>query len=179
MRLGIIGFGYMGTHLARKLLGANHECVVLNSSPIAMDALAETEALITFSLEEFIQQLPSPRIVWMTIPEALLDQLLTDIAPYLYVGDILVNGSNSYFTLKKSRTDRGLNRNWPNQPYNSNYGQHAAYREVADFTNKIISMMCFEYSDYDKLQSNHHVLQRLMKHGYQKVHTDYQSVLNQ
>lgn len=38
---------------------------------------------------------------------------------------------------------------------------------------------CREYNDYDESQSDSDVLQRLTKHGYQKVCPDYQSVLNQ
>ncbi|HCS64812.1 MAG TPA: 6-phosphogluconate dehydrogenase (decarboxylating) [Cellvibrio sp.] len=362
MRLGMIGFGNMGTHLTRKLLRGNHECVVLNSSPIAVEELAEENALITFSLEKFVEQLPSPRIIWMTAPEALMDQLLLDLTPHLTAGDILIDGGNSYYmddivrakklgekgihyidccacggqfgllhgyrlliggdhniveklidifttlTQGKSTTAhesvenirstnfaqpgylhcgpngaghfvkmirnaieyglmgayaegmkdlkrvkgrsreetsdvwqgatyhslglrtiakiwnrgsrhldlmvtavlkesegkifsqplrdntvtssssqatknnpayRGLKRNWRVQSHDSNYDRYSASQEVAAFTDKMLSAICREYNDYDESQSDSDVLQRLMKHGYQKVCPDYQSVLNQ
>lgn len=362
MRLGMIGFGNMGTHLTRKLLRGNHECVVLNSSPIAVEALAEENAIITFTLEKFIQQLPTPRIIWITAPEALMDQLLSDLTPHLSVGDILVDGGNSYYmddivrakklrrkgvhyldccacggqlgllhgyrlliggdrnivekltdilnTLSQGKSTAGyesvenfrstnaaqsgylycgpngaghfvkmirnaleyslmsayaeamkdlkqvknrlheessdvqpgagfyslglraiatiwnrgsrhldlmvtallkeseqkifslslcgnrfvsspiqaakqkpaycgLKRNWRVQPHDLHYDQYSASQEVAAFTEKMLSTMCREYNDFDEAQSDSNMLQRLMKHGYQKVCPDYQSVLNQ
>jgi hypothetical protein len=50
---------------------------------------------------------------------------------------------------------------------------------VAAFTDKMLSTICREYNDYDEAQIDSNVLERLMKHGYQKVCPDYQSVLNQ
>ena len=97
MRIGMISFGSMGTQLTRKLLRGGHECIVLNSSPTAIEIMAEDNAAIVFSMEKLIQQLPHPRIIWMTAPELFIDQLILDLTPYLRAEDILVNGSNSYY----------------------------------------------------------------------------------
>lgn len=47
------------------------------------------------------------------------------------------------------------------------------------FTDRMLSMMCFEFNGNEAAQGHNNVLQRLMKHRYQKVCADYQSVLNQ
>jgi 6-phosphogluconate dehydrogenase len=93
----MISFGSMGTQLTRKLLLGGHECFVLNSSPTAIEIMAEDNAAIVFSMEKLIQQLPHPRIIWMTAPELFIDQLILDLTPYLRAEDILVNGGNSYY----------------------------------------------------------------------------------
>jgi 6-phosphogluconate dehydrogenase len=315
-----------------------------------------------FSLEKFIQQLPSPRIIWMTVPEALMEQLLIDLTPHLAAGDVLVDGGNSYYmddmvrakqlaekgvhymdccacggqlglqhgyrlliggdhnvvekltdildTLtqgkdptghesvdgnhstnlaqsgylhcgpngaghfvkmirnaieyglmgayaegmkdqkrikirsreepsdahqgvgfhslglrtiakiwnrgsrhldlmvaallkeseqkifsqplqksaglsssphktKKEHAYRGLKRNWRIPSCESSHDRYRASEDVAAFTDKMLSTICREYNDYDEAQIDSNVLERLMKHGYQKVCPDYQSVLNQ
>lgn len=97
MQLGVIGSGNMGVNLTRKLLRGNHDCVVFNSSPAAVEILLEENAQITFSLEKFIQHLPIPRIIWMMVPGRLMENLIVDLIPYLNAGDILVNGGDSYY----------------------------------------------------------------------------------
>jgi len=94
MRIGMISFGSMGTQIVRKLLRGNHECIVLNSSPAVIEIMKEDNAVIVFSMEKLIQQLPLPRVIWIAVPELFINQIIADVRPYLSAGDILVNCGN-------------------------------------------------------------------------------------
>jgi len=93
----MIGFENMGIHLARKLMQGNHDCVVLNYSPSAIKISGEENTDITFPVEKFIQQLTPPRVIWVTVPEISMDQLILELQPYLIADDIIINSSNSYY----------------------------------------------------------------------------------
>ena len=100
MRIGIYGLGRMGGNMVRRLVRAGVEVVGHNRSAAPVDALRDEGAgfMPAYSLAEFIQQLPAPRIVWLMLPagaatEAALDAVLPLMAP----GDLLVNGANDFY----------------------------------------------------------------------------------
>jgi 6-phosphogluconate dehydrogenase len=97
MQIGMIGLGRMGANMARRLLRAEHECVVFDRSPDAVRALEADGAAGATSLPDFVRRLSSPRAVWMMIPAAAVDHAIADVAPLLHAGDILVDGGNSYY----------------------------------------------------------------------------------
>lgn len=98
MRIGMIGLGRMGMNMVRRLLQNGHEVVAYNRTRDKVEAIAREGALASFSLEEMISQLESPRIVWLMLPagqvtEAQLEQVAERLAP----GDIIVEGGNSFY----------------------------------------------------------------------------------
>jgi len=49
------------------------------------------------SLEELAQQLHPPRSVWMMVPAAIVDSVVSELAPHLEKDDAIVDGGNSYY----------------------------------------------------------------------------------
>jgi len=97
MQLGMIGLGRMGANMVRRLMRNGHECVVFDVFPKAVDELAKEKATGAKSLEDFVQKLTKPRAVWLMVPAAVVDKMITDLLPLLEKGDILIDGGNSYY----------------------------------------------------------------------------------
>ncbi len=97
MQLGMIGLGRMGANMVRRLLKGGHECVVYNRSADAVAALAKENAIGATSLTAFVKKLTKPRAVWLMVPTGAVDNVIADLLPHLELGDILIDGGNSYY----------------------------------------------------------------------------------
>jgi 6-phosphogluconate dehydrogenase len=97
MQLGMIGLGRMGANMVRRLIKANHQCVVFDRSPKAVEDLVKANALGAAALPEFVKMLAKPRAVWLMVPAAVVDGTIADLLPHLESGDVLVDGGNSYY----------------------------------------------------------------------------------
>src|SRR5208283_2594839 len=97
MQLGMIGLGRMGANMVRRLLKADHECVVFDVSPKAVEELVKEKAAGSASLAEFVKKLAKPRAIWLMVPAAVVDKTIADLLPHLEAGDILIDGGNSYY----------------------------------------------------------------------------------
>src|ERR1700731_4871123 len=97
MQLGMIGLGRMGANMVRRLLKGNHQCVVFDRSPNAVNDLVKEKAEGAASLQEFAKKLNKPRAIWLMVPAAVVDQTIADLLPHLEAGDILIDGGNSYY----------------------------------------------------------------------------------
>ncbi len=97
MQIGMIGLGRMGANMVRRLLKGDHQCVVFDRSPEAVEELTQEKAVGASSLADLVQKLEKPRAVWVMIPGAFVDQLIVDLLPHLEPGDILIDGGNSYY----------------------------------------------------------------------------------
>jgi len=106
MQIGMIGLGRMGANMVRRLMQGGHECVVHDVSAEAVSALAREGAVGTKSLDDFISRLVKPRVVWLMVPAAVVDQTLDDLVGRLEAGDIIVDGGNSYYRDDVDRAKR-------------------------------------------------------------------------
>ncbi|MGH7851081.1 MAG: phosphogluconate dehydrogenase (NAD(+)-dependent, decarboxylating) [Thermodesulfobacteriota bacterium] len=97
MQLGMIGLGRMGANMVRRLIKGGHECVVFDRSQKAVEGLVQEKAVGSSSLQEFTKKLAKPRVIWMMVPAAVVDEMISDIVPFLEPGDILIDGGNSYY----------------------------------------------------------------------------------
>jgi 6-phosphogluconate dehydrogenase len=97
MQLGMIGLGRMGANMVRRLMRGGHACVVYNHTPEAVDALAKEGATGAASLIEFVERLPSPRIVCLMIPAANVGGAIDELVPLLDAGDTIIDGGNSHY----------------------------------------------------------------------------------
>ena len=97
MELGMIGLGRMGNNMVRRLLRAGHQCVVYDLHPEAVQALVKEGAVGTASLEDFAHKLKKPRAVWMMVPAATVDHVLTALVPFLEPDDAVIDGGNSFY----------------------------------------------------------------------------------
>jgi 6-phosphogluconate dehydrogenase len=96
MRIGMIGAGRMGGDMVRRLLRRGHECVVHDRDEKAVFALAGEGAVPAASAAELAAHLSPPRVVWLMVPAAVVDNVVGEVSPLLSPGDILVDGGNSH-----------------------------------------------------------------------------------
>ena len=97
MQIGMIGLGRMGGSMVRRLLRGGHACVVFDARQAAMAPLEQLGAVSTTSLEQFVQRLDTPRVVWLMIPAAGVDATMRGLSPLLGADDIVVDGGNSHY----------------------------------------------------------------------------------
>jgi len=97
MQLGMIGLGRMGANMVLRLLKGGHQCVVFDRSPRVVNELVEKKATGSSSLPDFVSKLAKPRAIWLMVPAAAVDQMISDLDPHLNPGDILIDGGNSYY----------------------------------------------------------------------------------
>ena len=98
MQLGMVGLGRMGSNMVRRLTKSGHQCVVFDMSPQVVADLAKEDNITgSSSLPDLIGKLARPRAIWLMIPAGVVEQTITQIAPHLESGDILIDGGNSYY----------------------------------------------------------------------------------
>ncbi|HUN75415.1 MAG TPA: decarboxylating 6-phosphogluconate dehydrogenase [Steroidobacteraceae bacterium] len=97
MQLGMIGLGRMGANMVRRLIRKDHECVVFDAAPAAVQALAREKATGAESFADLVRRLRKPRAVWLMVPAAVVDETIAKLEPYLESGDALIDGGNSYY----------------------------------------------------------------------------------
>jgi 6-phosphogluconate dehydrogenase len=97
MQLGMIGLGRMGANMVRRLLRGEHQCVVFDMSPKAINDLVREKATGSSSLQDLVAKVKKPRALWLMVPAAGVDQTITELLPFLEPGDTLIDGGNSYY----------------------------------------------------------------------------------
>lgn len=98
MDLALVGLGRMGGGIARRLLRAGARVVVTNRSSEPVNQLAREGAAPAPRRSDVISLLAPPRIVWLMLPSgAATEDAVLEFRELLSPGDILVDGSNSYY----------------------------------------------------------------------------------
>jgi len=97
MQLGMIGLGRMGANMVRRLLKGGHRCVVFNRTPKAVNELVQEKATGSTSLQDLVTKLDRPRLIWLMVPAAAVDETIAGLLPYVEPDDILIDGGNSYY----------------------------------------------------------------------------------
>ncbi len=97
MQLGMIGLGRMGANLVLRLMRDGHTCVAYDVSKDAVDASAAAGASGAYSVEEFVAKLEQPRVAWIMVPAAFVDETIEKLVEHLEPGDIIIDGGNSYY----------------------------------------------------------------------------------
>lgn len=90
MELGLIGLGKMGGNMAQRIRDAGHTVVGYDQSDKAPRDVA--------SLEELVQKLTAPRVVWVMVPAGKpTDDTVRALGELLSDGDTIVDGGNSKY----------------------------------------------------------------------------------
>ena len=97
MQMGMVGLGRMGANMVRRLLRGGHECVVFDVSAAAVKQVAKEGAIGASSLDDFAAKLKPPRVAWMMVPAAVVEQTVADLSSRFQRDDIIVDGGNSYY----------------------------------------------------------------------------------
>src|SRR5437868_2139331 len=100
MQLGMVGLGRMGANMTKRLEAAGHDVKTFDPN---VDSTAA-------SLEELAQQLDPPRSVWMMIPAAIVDTVVSELTPHLENGDTIIDGGHSYYVDDLRRSAEGAER---------------------------------------------------------------------
>jgi len=96
-QVGFIGLGRMGANMVKRLAGAGIRCVTFDASPAAVQASVAPGVTGTATLPQFVSALEAPRVIWLMLPAAVVDQELTNLKPLLTPGDVVIDGGNSYY----------------------------------------------------------------------------------
>jgi len=97
MQIGMIGLGRMGANMVQRLVRGSHDCVVYDVNLDAVKKLSYPGVTGVVSLDDLVARLARPRKIWLMIPAALVDQLLTQLVPLLENGDIIIDGGNTHY----------------------------------------------------------------------------------
>lgn len=97
MQIGMIGLGRMGANLVRRLLKDEHDCVVYDRNADAVATVVHEGATGVNSVDEFCAKLVKPRVIWLMVPAAVVDETIAGIIPLLDPDDIVIDGGNSYY----------------------------------------------------------------------------------
>lgn len=96
--IGFIGLGKMGSLMVENLLDHKYKVIAYNRSKEPLNAIAKKGATPTFSIEELVSKLKSPRIIMIMITAGKpVDDILNSLKPYLKKGDIIIDGGNSHY----------------------------------------------------------------------------------
>ncbi len=108
MKLAMIGLGKMGANMVRRLVGDGHEVIAYSkSSKTAIELSKELENVTAVSsLDELINALAPPRVIWLMVPHQYVDQSIESLLEAgMQKNDLLVDGGNSNFNLSKQRAE--------------------------------------------------------------------------
>ena len=97
MQIGMIGLGRMGSAMVRRLVAGGHACVVHDVHASAIAEALQPGVVGAATLADLVAQLARPRVVWLMVPAAGIDEELSRLTPLLETDDILVDGGNSYY----------------------------------------------------------------------------------
>ena len=71
--------------------------MVYDRSPQAMEDLTKEKAMGASTLQDLVKKLEKPRMLWLMVPAAVVDQTIDDLVPSLESGDIVIDGGNSFY----------------------------------------------------------------------------------
>jgi 6-phosphogluconate dehydrogenase len=90
MHIGLVGLGKMGGNMRTRMRKAGLTVVGFDRDPDLSDA---------GSLAEMVEQLPSPKVVWVMVPAGEpTQQTIAELGDLLGAGDVVVDGGNSRWT---------------------------------------------------------------------------------
>jgi 6-phosphogluconate dehydrogenase len=95
--IGFIGLGRMGANMVRRLAAAGFQCVAFDANATAVQALQGPGVTGAATLQEFVAKLAAPRVIWLMLPAAVVDQEIANLRPLLSAGDVVIDGGNSYY----------------------------------------------------------------------------------
>jgi 6-phosphogluconate dehydrogenase len=98
MELAMIGLGKMGLNMAARLVRGGHRVVGFARSKESVQAGMEAGAEGAYSLEEVVQKLKAPRVVWVMVPAGkATDETIEKLSNLLDKNDTVIDGGNSNY----------------------------------------------------------------------------------
>ena len=98
MKLAMIGLGKMGMNMARRLMQGNHDIIAYDLSKAAVEEIAAGGATGASSLQQVVEMLCGPRIVWVMLPAGKpVEETINRLQDLLSPEDIVIDGGNTYY----------------------------------------------------------------------------------
>lgn len=98
MKLTMIGLGKMGLNMARRLMQGKHAVIAYDLSHEAVQQISAEGASGAASLQQAVEMLPTPRIVWIMLPAGKpVEETISHLKELLSPEDIVIDGGNSYY----------------------------------------------------------------------------------
>lgn len=109
--IGFVGLGKMGLPMCQLISNSIDVIAYDNVSQATSDA--NQKGLSTVSnIRQLVGKLPTPRILWLMVPAGgSVDILISELAPLLEAGDIIVDGGNSNYLDSSRRGTELANKN--------------------------------------------------------------------
>lgn len=99
MEIGMVGLGRMGANMSIRLMQHGIGVVGYDRSAEAVEALVKDGGKPAHSLKEVVDQLSSPRAVWLMVPAGKpVDDTIAELLPMMARGDTIIDGGNSKWT---------------------------------------------------------------------------------
>src|SRR5690554_2169522 len=107
MKIHLIGLGKMGSNLARNLHSHKHDVRGFDLDEKQRLSL-EKDGIQTYdNLKDLLTRTDNERlVVWLMVPNHIVDNVIADISPYLREKDIIIDGGNSNFNKSLERYHR-------------------------------------------------------------------------
>jgi 6-phosphogluconate dehydrogenase len=115
MELGMVGLGRMGSNMVHRLISkGGHRVITYDRSDEAVRASEAWGALGATSLENLVEKLATPRVVWVMVPAGeATEATINGLIPLLSGGDTVLDGGNANYkdTIRRGEKLRqhGLN----------------------------------------------------------------------
>lgn len=87
----------MGLNMVERLRGRGYEISVYDRSPELTQEAVRFGASASFSLVGMAAQLTAPRLIWLMVPHAVVDEVLNELSPHLQANDAIIDGGNSFY----------------------------------------------------------------------------------
>ncbi|MGF7047728.1 6-phosphogluconate dehydrogenase [Paenibacillus sp. DS2015] len=105
MKVGLIGLGKMGLNLGQNLLDSKHDVVAFDLNTQAVEEIKGYGATGVSSIKALIEEMESPRILWVMVPHKVVDAVILELSSLLDKGDIIIEAGNSHYKESIKRHD--------------------------------------------------------------------------
>lgn len=108
--LGLIGLGTMGQNLLMNMADHGFSVAGYDNDPAKVEQIHDTNRRHKIigkpELPDFIGILKIPRVILLLVPAGrIVDEVISEIAPFLEKGDIIVDGGNSHYVDTERRIE--------------------------------------------------------------------------
>src|SRR6201990_567948 len=106
MQIGFVGLGRMGGNMVHRILrdSKDHEVIAFDPSADARSTAEGVGAGTAASLDELVQKLSAPRMIWLMVPAGdITENSVQTLKGLLSPGDTIIDGGNSNWHDDKRR----------------------------------------------------------------------------
>lgn len=104
MKIRLIGLGKMGLNIALNMLDHNHEVLAYAPSEKTRMTAKEQGIKVVDDIETLMLRQKGERvIVWLLVPNSVVDNVISQVLPFLQTKDIIIDAGNSNFNMSVAR----------------------------------------------------------------------------